>query len=518
MYELLKQIRLQVYSMWYYRWYALLVAWLVAGASWLFVYTLPDVYEARARVYIDTESVLKPLLKGLAVETDVMNEVMMMTEALKSRPNLEKVARETDLDLRAKTPLQMEKLISSLQRKIKINAGFANLFTISYSDVNRDMAKAVVEVVLNDLVEDTLGANRTDTTSAQRFLNDQLREYEVRLAESEQRLARFKQANVGMMPSEGRDYYARLQVAMEELETVSSELKVASNRGRELRRQLEGDMPVYFGFSGPGARSGTSQYDKRIEELEDRLDNLLLNFTKDHPDVLAVKEIIAQLEVRREEAMKAIGDVKTSLDENPVYQRMTSALNEAEVDIAILKGRKKEKQERVDKLRKLVDTIPEIEAKLIRLNRDYEVTKAQYETLLQRLESARLSEQADMSDDDVEFRIIEPASVPLEASGPPRALFLTMGLIAGLSAGLGLAFALNQVRPVFLSREKLRESLAFPVLGVISKIVTPEQKTKQRMAFASYLAFVALLIVAAGGVIAFREPGSRIARMVIESI
>jgi polysaccharide chain length determinant protein (PEP-CTERM system associated) len=305
---------------------------------------------------------------------------------------------------------------------------------------------------------------------------------------------------------------------MEVLEKVRSDLKVASNRGKELRRQLEGDMPVYFGFSGPGARSGSSQYNKRIEELEDRLDTYLLNFTEDHPDVIAVKEMITQLEARRLEAMEAIGDVKTDLDANPVYQRMTSALNEAEVDIAILKGKKKEQQGTVDKLRKLVDIIPEIEAKLIRLNRDYEVTKVQYETLLQRLESARLSEQADMSDDDVKFRIIEPASVPLEASGPPRTLFLSMGLIAGLSAGLGLAFALIQVRPVFLNREKLRESLVFPVLGTISRVVTPEQKTKQRMEFMSYLGFVVLLIVATGGVVAFREPGSRIARMVFGSM
>jgi polysaccharide chain length determinant protein (PEP-CTERM system associated) len=518
MYELLKQLRLHIFSAWHYRWGALLAAWLVAVASWAFVYSLSEVNEATAGVFIDTDSVLKPLLEGLTVETDIMSEVAMMTEALKSRPNLEKVVRETDLDLRAETPTQMEDLISTLQRSVKIVPGYANLFTISYTDIDRNIAKAVVEVILNDLIQDTLGANRTDTTSAQRFLNEQLQEYEIRLAESEQRLAKFKQKNVGKMPSEGRDYYARLQVAMEELDKVSSELDVAKNRGSELRRQLEGDMPVYFGFSGPGARSGSSQYDKRIEVLEDRLDTFLLNFTEYHPDVIAVKEKIARLEARRRAAMRAIGDVKTDLDQNPVYLRMTSALNEAEVDIAILKGKKDDRQKKVDKLRKLVDTIPQIEAQLMRLNRDYEVTKAQYETMLQRLESARLSEQAELSDDDVEFRIIEPASVPLKPSGPPRVLFLTMGLIAALSTGLGLAFSLYQIRPVFLSREKLSESLAFPVLGVIGMVVTPEQETKQRMGLVLYLALVILLIAAAGGVVAFREPGSRIAQMVIESI
>lgn len=516
MYELLRQLRLHIFGMWHYRWHALLCAWLLSVSGWVFVYMLPDVYEAKARVFIDTDSVLKPLLKGLAVEPDVITEVNMMTQALRSVPNLEKIARETDLDLRANTPLEMEKLLNKLSRRIKINESAGNLFTVLYTDADPGMAKAVVERLLDSLVEGALGANRTDTESAQRFLVDQIKDYEDKLAESEQRLAKFKQKNVGMMPSEGRDYYARLQVSTEELARISSKLKVATNRGRELRRQLEGDMPVFFGFSGPAARSGSSQYDERIAEMQERLDTLMLNYTGNHPDVIASKEMIAQLEARRLEALKTVGDVGGNLRENPVYQRMSSALNEADVDIAILKGEKDEQQKRVENLRRLVDTIPEIEAKLTRLNRDYEVTKSQHAALLQRLQSAYLSEQANLSNDDIEFRIIDPAMVPLEPVAPPRTLFLIMALIAGLSGGLGLAFALSQVRPVFLNREKLREVLSLPVLGTIGTIVNAEQKSRQRLEYVSYMISIFLLIIAMGGVVVFEDSGSHIMRTIIE--
>lgn len=517
MYDLFKRVFLHIHGMWRYRWAALLAAWIVSASLWLFVYMLPDVYEASTRVYIDTQTVLKPLLEGLAVDSDLMTEVNLMTQALMSRPNLEKVARETDLDHRARTPLEMEDLLDGLARKIRISEGLGNLFTIRYRDIDRATARNVVQTLLDSLVEGTLGANRSDSVAAQDFLENQLKEYEVRLAEAEQRLAEFKQGHVGMMPSEGRDYYARMQLALEELEKTNSELKIARNRSREIRRQLEGDMPVYFGLSGPAANSPVSKYDKRIEGYQQDLDQLLLKYTDDHPDVIAMRDLIEQFKSRRQEALGAAEDVAT-LDKNPIHQRMTAALNEAEVDLAILTGKSNEQQRKLNKLRKLVDTIPDVEAELTRLNRDYDVTKGQYETLLQRLESARLSEEADLSTDDVEFRIIDPPVVPLEPSGPPRTLYLAMALVAGIAAALGLAFILDQIRPAFQSREKLKEILQLPVLGAVRVIYTASQQSRQQIEHISFYAGAAMLMVAFVGAVYYQGAATNLARSLMRTL
>ena len=129
-------------GMWRYRWYALLVAWVVAVTGWAWAYSLPNEYRADARVYVDTQSVLRPLLRGLAVESDVQSRVAIMTQTLLSRPNLEKVARKTDLDLRAQTPAQMESLLSWLQHAVEIHSDSRrhDLYTISYADTNPQMA------------------------------------------------------------------------------------------------------------------------------------------------------------------------------------------------------------------------------------------------------------------------------------------------------------------------------------------------------------------------------------------
>ena len=125
-------------------------------------------------------------------------------------------------------------------------------------------------------------------------------------------------------------------------------------------------------------------------------------------------------------------------------------------------------QASIAELRSRVDAIPEVEAELARLNRDYEVNKRNYDTLVQRLESARISESAEQSADNVKFRVIEPPIVPFKPSGPERAVLNVLVLLAALGAGIGLAVLLAQLRPTISSRDVLQKVTGLPVLGTIT--------------------------------------------------
>ena len=194
MQEIIVQLISHIRSTWRYRWYMVLVACPLCIGGWIIVQTLPDQYEASARVYLDTASLLRPLMRGLAVDTNVSSQVDIMTKTLLSRPNLEKVARMTDLDLKAKSPDQMNKVLDMLGDKIKLEEvpRARNFYKISYEDSNPQLAKKVVQSLLTIFVESTLGESRKDTDVAQSFLDKQLKEYEARLVESEDRLKDFK--------------------------------------------------------------------------------------------------------------------------------------------------------------------------------------------------------------------------------------------------------------------------------------------------------------------------------------
>ncbi len=508
MQEALEQLMGYARGAWRFRWYVYLVAWPLCIGGWTLVYMLPDQYEASTRVYVDTQSVLRPLLKGLAVQTDASSEVAIMTRTLLSRPNLEKVARMTDMDLSATTPEEMEVLLNRLQKTIKLTGrGRENLYTITYTDKEPELAKQVVQSLLTIFVETSLGDTRKDTDVAQRFLDEQIREYEARLFAAEEALKEFKRKNVGMMPKEGLEYYQRMQVAMTKLSTAQLELSEAVRRRDELRRQLRGEEPT-FGMvpQAPAQQVTTSSaLDARIQNLQTRLDELLLQYTDKHPDVVAIKRTIETLEAQKadEQAQAAklnpTSAVPSALETNPVYQQLRISLGEAEASVAALQVRVDRFQGEVNHLKTMVDTIPQVEAELKRLNRGYAINKKNYETLLARRESAKISREAGRSSENVKFRIIDPPRVPLEPSGPNRPLLISVVLVGSLLAGVIFAFFLSQLRPTFDSVRTVTKELGVPVFGSVSRVWSRHARLKRRAEVAAF-GTMGLFLVALFGV------------------
>lgn len=514
MHELLMQLITYAQGMWRYRWYALLVAWIVATAGWVWVYSLPNEYRAYTRVYVDTQSILRPLLRGLAIESDVQARVGMMTQTLLSRPNLEKVARKTDLDLRAENPAAFASLVSRLRGTIQLQTDRRrnDLYTISYTDTNPRTAQRVVQALLDTLIEQTLDSSRTDTVTAQRFLDEQIHDYEQQLTEAERRLADFKKKHIGTMPSQGQSYYARLQAASEEIEKIRAALSVAENRRDELRKQLHAE-------EGNLAPTGPTEIENKIKERQKELDALLLRYTDQHPDVLVLRETIAQLQARKKaEQTEARTDRDRGLELNPIYQAVKIELSKAQVELAALRTQLVDRERKVEKLRKMVDTSTEVEAELTRLDRDYSVIRSQYDSLVKRRESARLSQQAEQNSDDIKLRVVDPPVLPRKPAGPNRLMYLSTVLFGGMAVGIGLAFLLNEMRPVFLNSRALREATGLPVLGSVSMKLMPKQRRKLRFELASFVLMAALLVMAYGGAVILQDKGVIIAQALLRMV
>ena len=168
-------------ALWRRRWQGAIVAWLFCLVGWGFVMQLPNIYQATARIYVDTDSMLRPLMRGIAVDSNILNEVDLMQRTLLSRPNLIRVLHLSDLDLGAKTPADTEDLLTDLQRRIVVTSEGRNLFTLAYSGPNVVTAKKVVQSLLTVFVESNLGNSRKDMVSARNFIDEQLHDYERQL-------------------------------------------------------------------------------------------------------------------------------------------------------------------------------------------------------------------------------------------------------------------------------------------------------------------------------------------------
>jgi len=498
-----------LHGMWRYRWSALLIAWLVALVGWLIVFSLPNQYSAKAVVYIDTTSIMKPLLKGIALETDSRDELNIMSRMLLSRENLLSVMRETDMDLEVDSPEEREALVQKLAASIVLVGGGSgkrwepksNIYEISYQGSSPNRVYQVVSNLLNTMIEDTLNSSRTDTVAAQQFLDVQIAEYEQRLSMAEQLLVEFKKTNFGYMPDEKGGYYARLQRAQDAIESTRSALRLAEHRYAELRTQLGSENALL------GSGSYQSPSVLRLRKYQEQLDVLLGQYTEQHPDVQALRSTIADLK-----ASQAVGVTTTpaagagdALEFNPVYQEIKVEMNRAGVEVGTLKIQLAENKSYVEKLKTSIDVIPEVEARLSKLNRDYEVTRERYIDLVGRRESARLAQSAGLSSSDVSFRVIEPPIVPIHASGPPRLLLLAGVLVAAFGAGFCWSLLRYLLQPTFIDLRQAGHRLGLPVLGSVSLYLTPEHKKRRRLQLASYLFTAVLLFGVFGGVLWYRD-------------
>lgn len=496
--ELVIQLVGYLRGMWRFRWWGLALAWLVGVGGCVAIYLMPDKYESSARVFVDTQSILRPLMSGLAVQPNVDQQIAILSRTLINRPNVEKLITMADLDLGVRGPAQREALIAELTAGLQIRGtGRDNLFTLAYADTRPDRAQRVVQSLVSLFVESGLGTKRQDTDAARRFIEEQIKNYEEKLSEAENRMKEFRLKNMALMGDTGKDYVSHIAELAAQLEQAKLELREAENSRDALQSQLVGEEPVLLPQTPNPSAVSIPEIDGRIDALKRNLDDMMQRYTDQHPDVVGAKRVIEQLEKQKldeiEARRKAGPGQFGSLNANPVFQQMKISLAEAQARVASLKARVGEFDSRLTQARALSKMRPELEAELTQLNRDYAVHKSNYDSLVARRESANIAVEMDAQSGIAEFRLIDPPSLPVKPSAPNRLLLMPLAGLAGLAAGFALTFLISQLRPAFSDARSLRDVTGLPVLGTVSMLQSPERARHRKRGMVAF----------SGGLVAF---------------
>jgi polysaccharide chain length determinant protein (PEP-CTERM system associated) len=483
--ETLEQVRRVLREMWHRRWIGLGVAWVVALVAIAIAYRIPERYEATARVFVDTESLLKPLLAGLAVQPNVDQQVSLVSRTLISRPNVEKVVRMADLDLRARSDADREELVDRVMKTIRLTGSTSNnLYTISYLDTEPEQARKTVQSLLTIFVESSLGDKRQDSRAAVRFIDDQIKHYERTLQAAENRLKEFKLRYMGLTEGDGGgDYFGRMGAIQGQIAAARLELTAAEQARDSYKRELAGEQPAFIPerVEVAGPPDSVPEIDVRLAQLKRELDELSRRFTEKHPDVANTQRVIAELEAQRKVELAerrktfesaAAGRPGGPVDRNPVFQQLRISLAEAEAQLASSRAKLAGLEGQYAQLKSRAKMVPEVEAEYAQLNRDYEVQKKTYESLLSRRESATMG--IGMQDTGgAQFRVIDPPRVSPRPVAPNRLALLGLAFLASIAAGLAAAFVASQVAPTFHEPATLRKTTNRPVLGSVSMLPSP---------------------------------------------
>ncbi len=266
---------------------------------------------------------------------------------------------------------------------------------------------------------------------------------------------------------------------------------------------------------GDGEKSIVLPIDSRIQGLEQKLDELLIRYTDRHPDVNILRQTIADLKKQRDqERAQYAASLTQNNNINPHGPKIYSfvdeikvKLAEEEANIASLQVRFYEYKKRYKELQDQVNIIPQVEAELAALNRDYDINRKKYDELVSRREALRLSEQAEQSKQDVRYRIVDPPQVPLKPTGPKRLLLMTVVLGMGLGAGVGLAFLISQFWPTFDNRRSLMRVADIPVFGSVSAVLSQAALRRERKMTVIYAGLGGMLVLIYAGLMIVERVG-----------
>lgn len=505
--ELIAQALAVARGMWRRRWAGLVVAWVVGALGATLLWRMQDRYEATARVFVDTKSVLKPLMRDLTVEPDIDQTIALLARTLITRPNIELLMRKSRLDVLPTE--QRERTLEALLRDIKLSAsGRDNVFTFTYRDTSTERARLIVHNLVALFVESDLGAKTRDTEAARDFIDQQIKAYEARLAEAENRLKEFKLRNLGVTDVSGKDYFARMSALSEDLIKLGTELRASEQSRDALKRELEGETVSLVPDVLPvGAVANTAEIDARLDSQRRQLDELLRRYTDLHPDVVSTRRLISRLEEQRQQEVDAarrraaeVKPTRSTTQTNPVFQQVKLALAESEATVAGLRVRLSETQARVNQLRASANRVPQVEAELAQLNRDYEIVRRNYEAMVSKREKASLSEEVD-STRLAQFRVIDPPRTADKPVFPNRLGLAPLVLLVSLIAGAAASFLATQLMPTVDSAYALRAVTRRPILGSISMLPSASMLLRTRLlgvAFGSGLG--ALVLAYAAGI------------------
>jgi polysaccharide chain length determinant protein (PEP-CTERM system associated) len=497
----------QIRKVWLNRRFAFPVALAVALVGWTVVAALPDVYEGSATLYVDTKSLLNRVLDRVAIDTEELDAefVALARQRLLSRPNIERLARETDLDLGANNPERMDQLLNEISSTIDISTASTsgasqrgarpNIFVLKVRHQNPEIAGKMIRSLVTIFGESVVGQNRDSNDQTERFLNEQISEYQQRLDETERRLMELRRVNSGALPGEGSNVYDDLQTNRSLLEDAQRELGRAMAQQSAIRRQLG----VASGASSASVSSDVANKLEQWTRLNTQLQTLLGQYTDQHPQVVAVRKRIEELNFDPASVSNAGVPIRSTADPGALQFE----LFRVESEVAAQRERVSTYAARVAALESSLVTLPESEAQVQALTRDYDIHKSQYNALVQRRESARLSREAELTTNQVQFQVIEPprvSSLPVE---PKRGLLLTTVLLAAFGIAGGIGFLMAQINPTFGDVRELEAATGLSAYGSVGAVRNAHETRTHRIEYLAYIAIFLGMLVTYVGLVAW---------------
>jgi polysaccharide chain length determinant protein (PEP-CTERM system associated) len=456
-------------------------------AFWSSFFT-PKMFEAKSTVFIE-KNILSTLVKGLVIGPSVQERLRILRYSMMTRYMLLKVIDALDLDIEAKSQSQIESMIKNYQKKTKINIKGNDLFDVSYSGQDPKLVRDYVNTLISTYIEENAKENRRGTSSAKKFLTEQINFYKKKLDKAEEELMRFRNERKLYFVMDEDSIVSSIRDNREEIKEAELEIKRLEGKKEKLKKQLSGEEPLILAMLNQEqfAEEGIP-LNSRLKMLERSLPMLFIKYNEEHPEIRSIK---AEIEVIKEqiEAQAQINNNEESSENdiaggtdaiNPIYQKLKEDLFDTESEIDALKAKSASLINNIESLEKEMQNIPGEKKKLLDLQREKNTLKKIYMQLLSKIGQAEVTGQMEVEDKGITYKVVDPAILPTHPINPERIKLIIFGLFIGIGAGFGAVFLLDYFDDSIKDVNTLKSQLGIEVLAVIPKIVTEKEVIRKK--------------------------------------
>jgi polysaccharide chain length determinant protein (PEP-CTERM system associated) len=467
-------------------------------------FLLPKIYEASSTVFIEKNSMVNPLTQGAGVPSNMDERLRTIKDSIMSRNIIERVIKKLGMDAKAKNAAQYEGLIDDVRKNLDIKVKGANpretdLVTISYTGGDPKTVMEIVNTLVSEYIEETLGYRRTDAYSTYEFIQSQLLEYKKKLDESDMATREFREKNPHMVPQSETTLLGRLEGFQTSRIEAEIRLKELIRKRDTIYKQLSGEKELTVAFV---TREGSPQ--ARLNYLNNQLMLLMTKYTDNYPEVIKVKSEIEELKRQiahgKESRLEESGAETSAM--NPIYQQLKEEFTRTDAEIESLRARSAELSRQQQAAQGILGRMPKEQEEWSKLQRDRNVYQKIYDDLLQKLENARVSKDIELTDKTTTFRVVDPAVLPSSPVKPDRVKMILLGIFLGIASGIGTALGLEYLDPSFKDEDSIESKLKLPVLVTIPRMVTEADELSAKrldrrvfLASGAYLFIIGLVLI-----------------------
>ena len=485
------------------KWYIIIPLTLCVIISYGAYKYLPKEYKASTLILVRAPQVPESYVRATLTEP-VTERLNTISQEILSRTRLERIIREFSLYSDMVKNSHMEQIVDMMRTKIGIRVEQESAFSVSFEGRDPETVMMVTNKLASMFIQENLKSRESRAEGTSQFIGRELQTVESTLKKKDDALRRYKERNMGQLPGQLDANLRILERLQDQFKTTSENLRAAEERTVLLQSQIEQTADQQSERRGLSGRRNLAQSDPedplvtQLNVLKKDLADAEGKYTGSHPDVTDVKKriaaLVSKIKKQDEEKERRLKDLRgrpgemvadsNSTGPSPESDSGTEGLitqykaqfAETQSEVRRLKGELVSLKEQMALYRSRIEDTPKREQEMVNLNRDYDLLRGQYQSLMDKKYQAQMAENLERKQQGEQFTVLDPARLPKVPFKPNRNGLLALGALLGFGIGLGLTWFRESMDRSFYEVSDVETYLKLPVVATILNLKEEEKK------------------------------------------